>query len=190
MSIAVALAACSSAGTTGTVPSAANGQQQSVADGLGAVLDSAPEAAGGRVLIQKLSIHPKGGVPAILINFLANGPNQAGVPCIDCVNGASTQDNVGLTGPQNYVLTNFVWQYGISFTDISYKGKCRLAWAITAGKKIIDSFSAKLTLTSSGGYVLYALARPRPKYSGAATETGRVSCGKGSQSLQVPLYFE
>ena len=142
------------------------------------------------MLFRKLTMTPNAKTPAILINFLANGPNQAGVPCIDCVNGASTQDNVGLTGPNNYVASNFTWQYGISFTDISYKGKCRLAWAITAGKKTIDSFSAKLNLTSAGGFVLYAVARPRPSYSGPATETGRVTCGKDSQSLQVPLYFQ
>ena len=74
------------------------------------------------------------------MNFVADGPNQGGVPCIDCVNGASSSDNVGMTGPSSYVRTNFVWQYAISFTDISYKGKCKVTWTIAAGKKTIDTF--------------------------------------------------
>ncbi len=88
------------------------------------------------------------------------------------------------------MLANYVWQYEMSFTDISYKGKCKLAWAITNGNKTIDSFSTTLNLTSSGGFVLYAVDRNRPKYSGPATVTGKVTCGKTSASLQAPLQFQ
>lgn len=153
-------------------------------------IGAAAQSPNGVVIFRKISMHPNAGTPVILMNFLANGPNQAGVPCIDCVNGASTSDNVGLTGPSNYVASNFVWQYGTSFTDISYKGKCKLSWDITSGKKTIDTFSKTIDLATAGGFVLYAIARPRPKYSGPATETGKVTCGKTSQSLKVPLQFE
>lgn len=124
------------------------------------------------------------------MNFIANGPNQGGVPCINCVNGASSGDNVGMTGPSSYVLSNTYWQYDISFTDLSYKGKCKVAFAITSGKKTIDSFSASFTLTSAGGFVIYAIARSRPNYSGSATVTGSYTCGKNTGSTAEPLYFE
>jgi hypothetical protein len=125
-----------------------------------------------------------------LINFVSDGPAQGGVPCINCVGGASSSDNIGLTGPSSYVPSGATWQYTLSFTDITFKGKCKLAWAITSGKKTIDSFSATLTLTSAGGFVLYALDRNRPKYSGAATLTGKVTCGANAQTLQAPLEFQ
>lgn len=183
----IALVSCSG----GTLaPSAAGVQPAANVSSLSAVLDSAPQVTGGREIFRKLSIRPDAGSPAILINYLSDGPNQAGVPCIDCVSGASTSDNVGMTGPSSYVLSNFTWQYELSFTDISYKGKCKLSWAIMAGKQKIDSFSATLNLPSAGGYVLYGVARSRPKYSGAATLTGKVTCGKSAPSLQVPLQFE
>ena len=96
-----------------------------------------------------------------------------------------------MTGPSSYVLSNTYWQYAISFTDVSYKGKCKLSWDIVSpSKKTIDSFSASLNLTSSGGYVLYAVARKRPSYSGAATITGKYACGKNTASTQEPLYFQ
>jgi hypothetical protein len=190
LSIAALLVACSSANGGSAVPSGTFGQQASSGDTLNDILDSAPPATGGRALIRKLNLHPAANAPAILINFVGDGPNQGGVPCIDCVNGASTGDNIGMTGPSSYVVSNFVWQYELSFTDISYKGKCKLAWAITDGKKTIDSFSKTLNIPSKGGFVLYAIARNRPKYSGPATLTGKVTCGKASPSLQVPLQFE
>lgn len=191
----VAVGACSSAGTSSTVPPA--GYDDSTAQRtLTAILDAAPIVGGGHLIVRKLSIRPnlppKGGGPATLMNFVADGPNQAGVPCIDCVGGASTGFNIGMTGPYSYVSSNYDWQYTLSFTDISFTGKCKLAWAITAGKKTIDSFSAKIDLKASGegGYVLYAIARAPEKYSGAATLTGKYTCGKESASQQAPLQFE
>ena len=100
------------------------------------------------------------------------------------------QGHIGLTGPSSYVRTGATWQYALSFTDLSYKGKCTLAWEIKAGKKTVDSFSASFKLTSDGGFVLYAVDRARPKYSGPATLTGKYTCGKNSQSAQAPLYFQ
>lgn len=190
LSIAVVLGACS--GPSGNaVPSNAS-PASDTARSLDAVLDSAPAATGGYVLIRKLSIRPDANAPATLINFVADGPAQGGVPCINCVNGASTGDNIGMTGPSSYVLSNTYWQYALSFTDLKYKGKCKLAWAITAARKTLDSFSKTINIPSSaeGGYVLLALNRARPKYSGPATLTGKYTCGAGSSSLQVPLQFQ
>lgn len=186
----VGLASCSGVSGGNPAPPAAGLLRTSDGASVDAILDSAPQVSGGREVFRKLSIRPRVGAPPILINFVANGPNQGGVPCINCVNGASSSDNVGMTGPSSYVLSNFTWQYALSFTDLSYKGKCKLAWAIASGKQTIDSFSASIDITSFPGFVLYAVARPRPKYSGAATLTGKITCGKSVQSLQVPLQFE
>jgi hypothetical protein len=187
---AIALAACSSPFQGGATPSVDTSQAVATGSTPDMVLDSAPEVTGGREVVQKLSIHPNAKSPAILINFVANGPAQGGVPCISCVNGASSNDNIGMTGPSSYVYSGSVWQYALSFTDISYKGKCKLAWAITAGRKTVDSFSATLNLSTAGGFILYALNRNRPKFSGLATLTGKVTCGKNTPSLQVPLEFQ
>lgn len=148
------------------------------------------DVSGGRVVFQKVRMQPAAGAPALIMNFVSDGPAQGGVPCINCVSGASTSDNIGLTGPSSYVLSGDFWQYAISFTDVSYKGKCKVSWAITAGKKTIDSFSASFNLTSTGGFVIYALNRARPKYSGAATVTGKYLCAKNSASASAPLYFQ
>ena len=189
LAVAAALVACSGNGAGSTSPALSTGAAVTTGD-TAAAIDSAPEVAGGREVTQKLSFRPNANSPSILINFVSDGPAQGGVPCINCVNGASSNDNIGLTGPSSYVPSGATWQYTLSFTDITYKGKCKLAWAITAGKKTIDSFSATLTLTSAGGYVLYALNRNRPKYSGAATLTGKVTCGANAQMLQAPLEFQ
>jgi hypothetical protein len=201
LSIVAALAACSGTGSTGTSPALSeNGPAiDAVRAGLSqtpsaqialAALDSAPEVSGGREVTRKLSFSPNAKSTPVLINFVSDGPAQGGVPCIDCVSGASSSDNIGLTGPSSYIPTGATWQYSLSFTDISYKGKCKLAWAITSGKKVVDSFSATLNLTSSGGFVLYALNRSRPKYSGSATLTGKITCASTAQMVQSPLEFQ
>ena len=141
-----ALAACSSGAQGGATPSIVQ-------------INSASE----HVVFQKLSIRPNASSPATLINFVTNGPAQSGVPCINCVSGAQTHDNVGISGPSSYVPTGQEWQYTLSFTDLSYTGKCKLDWSITSGKKTIDSFSATVNLTSAGGFVIYAVDRSRPK---------------------------
>ncbi len=177
--LAFGLVACAGAGRTNTTPFAGAAQT-----------GEGRPATNGVLVFQKASIRPEAGAPALMMNFVANGPNQAGVPCIDCVNGASSGDNVGLTGPSSYVLSNYYWLYEISFTDVSYKGKCKVSWTITSGRKTIDSFSASFKLTTAGGFVLYAKSRSRPNYSGPATLTGKYECGNNSGSTQEPLYFE
>jgi hypothetical protein len=83
-----------------------------------------------------------------------------------------------------------VWQYSMSFTDITFTGNCKLAWSIAAGNKVLDSFSQKTTLKEAGGFVLYGFNRNRPKYSGSAVLMGEVTCGAGSQKTQASLYFQ
>lgn len=189
--LVVALTACSNGAAGNATPAAASAAAPE-ASTIDQILDSAPEVGGGREVFRPLAIHPNANTPAILINFVSDGPAQGGVPCIDCVNGASTGDNVGLTGPSSYVLTGATWQYSISFTDLHYKGKCKVAWAITTSKKTLDSFSASFNIASSaeGGFILYAMNRGRPKYSGPATLTGKATCGSEHPSLKAPLQFE
>lgn len=178
MSVALALAACSASNQVGATPSAGSGQTLS------------SSATGGYEVFRPLAMHPRAGARAFLMNFVANGPNQGGVPCIACVGGASSSDNIGMTGPSSYVLAGTYWQYTISYTDISYVGSCKLTYDISSGKKTIDKFSKTIHLTSAGGFVLYAIARPRPKYSGPATLKGTVTCGNDTQSAQAPLEFQ
>jgi hypothetical protein len=190
LSSIAALSACSATGQSAAPPATAAVTQVAPESTIQRALDSAPAVTGGFSVTKALPIHPDAGGPAILINFISNGPAQGGVPCIACVNGASSNDNIGLTGPSSYVYKGSTWQYSLSFTDLTYKGKCKLAWAITSGQKTIDSFSVTINLDSSGGFVLYALNRSRPKYSGSATVTGKVTCGKQSPSLQAPIEFQ
>jgi hypothetical protein len=174
---AVALNACANSSTGGATPSTATGRTLAL-------------ATGDQEFFHPLVIHPKAGARAFLMNWVADGPAQAGVPCVSCVTKAATRDNIGMTGPSSYVVAGATWQYTISFTDIGYVGNCKLAWDISTGKKSIDAFSKTLKLASKGGYVIYGLDRARPKYSGSATLTGTVTCGSGTQSASAPLEFE
>jgi hypothetical protein len=190
--LVLALVGCSNGAGSSVAPSMVSGGSQSVQSSIDQVLDSAPEVAGGHAVIHPLSIHAGPNTPAILINFVSDGPAQGGVPCIACVYGASSSDTIGLTGPSSYIPAGatVTWQYSLSFTDINYKGKCKVAWAITSPKKTLDSFAASFNLTSTGGFVLYALNRVRPKYSGPATLTGKATCGAEHPSLKAPLEFQ
>jgi len=188
LALFAALVACSGSMGGSATPAAA-GQQLQSTDSVGAALDTAPEAGGGRLAFKRLAIRPDAGAPPIIINFVSDGVAQANVPCISCVSGVSSGDDVGLTGPTSYIPNGATWQYSISFTDVFYKGKCTVAWAITSGAKKIDSFSASFNVTGAG-YALYGLDRSRPSYHGGATLTGRVTCGKSKPSLQIPLHFQ
>ncbi len=95
----VSLAACGGPGAgAGATPLAASAQARSAQPSLDAILDSAPEVTNGRMIQKSTAMRPAAGIPPILINFIANGPNQGGVPCISCVSGASSGDNIGMTG--------------------------------------------------------------------------------------------
>jgi hypothetical protein len=156
-----------------------------------AALDSAPSVATPSRAITRhvATIHPDAKAPPFLINFVTAGPDVGGVPCISCVNSASTPANIGLSAPENYVETGAVWQYAMSFTDITFKGNCKLAWSIAAGKKVIDSFSTK-TSAKAGTFKMFGFDRNRPSYSGSAVLMGKVTCGPTSQTTQTTLYFQ
>ncbi len=186
---AVAVAACGGVNGAATTPSVSRAMSPSQPT-IDSILDSAPEVAGGRVATHAIAVPARKKLPGILINFVANGPAQGGVPCAGCVNGASSGDTLGLTGPSSYVLTGTYWQYTLSFSDLTYVGKCKIAWGITAGTKILDKFSTSYAISKAGGWYIFDFNRARPKYSGPALLTGKVTCGKQSPSLQVPLEFQ
>ncbi|MBV8198495.1 MAG: hypothetical protein JO263_10195 [Candidatus Eremiobacteraeota bacterium] len=190
MSAVIALAACGGITGAATTPSTGNVQASSSQPTIDSILDSAPEVSGARFAMHKIQVSAKRHLPGFLINFVANGPSQGGVPCASCVNGASTTNNLGLTGPSSYVLKNFYWEYQISFSDLTYVGECKLAWGITHGKTVLDKFSTPVSIKSAGGWYIYFFSRPRIKYSGPAVLTGKVTCGKSAQSLSAPLEFQ
>ena len=151
--------------------------------------DTGAFAAPSRVLFHPLAFAPHA-AQAILMDFVATGPAQGGVPCTGCVEGASGGDTIGLTGPSNLVPKGATWQYSLAFTDISYKGTCTFSWKIANGAKTIDAFSAKLKIPQAGGWYLYGVDRRAESYSGAATVTGQVVCGSHKQSTSAPMVFE
>jgi hypothetical protein len=155
-------------------------------------LDAAPLQPGdARLAFVSLRGNPSPDVvPAFLVNFVASGPYQTGVPCYKCVKGAQTTFNIGLSAPYNYVTSGSTWQYVTSFTTVSFAGSCKVAWTITAGQKVIDSFSTTATGVIAHGSYIYGLNRVRPAYSGAATLSSKVTCKAGSQTATAPMYFQ
>jgi hypothetical protein len=195
--LALLLSACSEGIGSPSAPSASSAAVGSDDVALStrtalAALDSAPILINpGQEVICRLPIHPNAKSMPFLINFVSGGEAQKGVPCFSCVSGAQTKDNVGLTGPDSYIPTGATWQYTLSFTDITFKGTCKLAWAIAAGKKVIDQFAVTVKITQAGGFALYGINRGRPSYSGSAVLTGKVTCGSGApQTTQTALLFE
>ncbi len=154
-----------------------------------APVDGASFAAPSRVLFRPLAFTPHA-AQAILLDFVATGPAQGGVPCTGCVEGVSNGDSVGLTGPSNLVPKHGVWQYVLAFTDVSYKGSCTLTWTIAGGAKTIDTFSARVKIPQAGGWYLYGTNRNPETYSGPATLTGKVACGSHKQSTTAPMAFQ
>ena len=172
------LCACSGV-VTGSGPAAV--PEQASANG-------ASYAVPSRVLFHPLAFTPHA-AQAILVDFVASGPAQGGVPCTGCVNGAGG-DTIGLTGPSNLVPKHVVWQYSLAFTDVSYKGSCTLTWTIANGAKTIDTFSAKIKIPQAGGWYLFGTNRNPETYSGSATLTGQVACGSHKQSTSAPMVFQ
>jgi hypothetical protein len=202
--VALLLSGCSGALGGTSTPSASSAQSDSTATSSGtddvalstrtamAALDAAPMVTSpSRVVTRRLPIQPNANGPAFLIDFVEAGEALSGVPCIDCVDDATSGDNIGLTGPINYVAKGATWQYTLSFSVSKLNTTCKLAWAIAKGKTVIDSFAKSFKVKGTGGYVVYGINRPRPSYSGPAELTGKVTCGKaGSQTTQAPLYFQ
>jgi hypothetical protein len=126
-----------------------------------------------------------------LLNFVATGPDISGVPCLGCVNGTEG-DTFGMSIPDNYVPTGASWDYIMSFTSITYAGTCKLSWAITSGKKVVDKFAFNEKISTPGSPYVYAIARSRPSYSGSAMLTGQLSCHGGgkAQETTAPMIFQ
>ncbi len=158
-----------------------------------AALDSAPDAgAPSRAIERRIAttIRPNAKEPAFLINFVYAGAPIPNLPCFGCIPGISSGDDIGLPGTNNLVPSNSDWQYGLTFSDLTFVGNCKMSWSIAAGKKVLDSFSTKAEVAGGGGFYLYGLNRSRPKYSGTAVLMARVACGKGAQTTQTSLYFQ
>jgi hypothetical protein len=166
--------------------------KQASSQSIDAILESAPQVT-LHVLAAPSRANPAllpAAAPKFLLNFVASGPTGKKLPCFDCVNGKEA-GTFGIADPDNYVLSDRIWTYIISFTSVTFTGKCKLAWAITAGSKVIDSFSGTATVGSIGVYDYWGF-RNRPSYSGSATLTGKLSCTGGgpAQTATAPLVFQ
>jgi hypothetical protein len=158
-----------------------------------AALDSAPDAgAPTRAIVHHIATTMRADAkePAFLINFVYAGAPIPGLPCFGCVSNISSGDDIGLPGTNNLVPSKSYWQYGLTFSDLTFVGNCKLSWSIAAGTKVLDSFSVKAKVTGGGGFYLYDFNRKDPKYSGNAVLMGKVACGKGAQTAQTSLYYE
>jgi hypothetical protein len=155
-----------------------------------AALDFAPDAgAPTRALSRRIpAFRPNAKEPPFIINLVYAGAAISGLPCFGCVGGEP--DGLLLPGTNNLVPADSVWQYGLTFSDLTFTGNCKMSWSIAAGKKVLDSFSTKYTIKTAGGLYIFDFNRNRPKYSGSAVLAGKVTCGAGSQTTQAALYFE
>ena len=142
-----------------------------------------------RTEIHSQNVRPAVASPTFIINFIATGPNQSGVPCFNCVNGASGA-TIGLPYPDNVVPANYYWQYNISWTNVSFNGTCKVTLEITAGAKKLDSTSANVTGITSAGSYDWAFARLHPTYTGLATAEGKVKCGTTTQKTSTTMIFQ
>lgn len=145
-----------------------------------------------RAAFMRVPIIPDKAAPLVLASFVEVGPDQTGVPCFNCVSGAGTTFNIGLTGPYNYVTAGAggFWQYTMGFTTLKITGtSCNLAFSVAAGKTVLKSWSFTATgLVQFGGY-LYGF-NETVAHHGAAVFVGKVTCGTASSSVKTPLYFQ
>jgi hypothetical protein len=119
-----------------------------------------------------------------------SGPAIGKFPCFGCIRGVKSQDDVGLPVPNNCVPSGDLWEYFVSWTNVTFTGNCKLSWTIAAAKKVLENFSYEAKDLSGGPY-LYGFDRSRPSYSGPATLTAGVDCsGAGKQSTSAPLIFQ
>jgi hypothetical protein len=192
--LVVGLAGCGALTTApsvlGSAPSA-----QAAASGedamIQAALDSAPNDSGWAFAVAPLPVAPKVKSPQVLMNFIATGYPEKGLPCFTCVKKVHTKDDVGLPGPYNYVFDGDAWTYTVSYTDISFKGNCKLAVAITSKAKTIDKFATSANHNKPGFYYLYWDTRNFPAYSGSATVTAALTCPHaGTQKTSAAIVFE
>lgn len=175
----IAATGCGGSTTGPTVPGAAQLQPANATD------------SGWGFSAQHFLAGPNAKAPAILMNFVATGYPYKGLPCFTCVKGVQTKDNIGLPGPYNDIPHGKSWMYTVSYTDVSFKGNCKLAVTIASKNKTIDNFSTTAKNNKPTFYYMYWNTRKFPKYTGSATVTASLSCsGAGSQSTSAQIFFE
>jgi hypothetical protein len=154
-------------------------------------LDTAPSDSEWSVAAAPLAGPAKATTPQTLLNFIATGYPEKGLPCFGCVKKVHTKADVGLPGPFNYVYHGDRSLYIVSFTDVSFKGNCKLAVAVTSKKTVIDKFGTTAKNNKPNYYYLYWNTRSFPSYSGLATMTASLSCPhNGTQKTSAPIFFE
>lgn len=157
-------------------------------------LDAAPRTpvfAGAAAYRLPVPVRPDAAAPTVLANFVAAGPAQSGVPCFNCVSGAQTTFNIGLTGPYNYVTpAPTYWQYTLGFTTLKLTvTSCTLSFAITSGHTVVGSWSYVATgLVQYGGYI-YGF-NEKFTHHGAALLTAKITCGTAKSAVKTTLYFQ
>ena len=143
------------------------------------------------IAVMRTGMRPDVSTTYYLINFVTVGPSQSGTPCFNCVKGAGSTFNYGITGAYNYIQSSEQAQYSISFTDLSNTANCTLSMAITNGATTIDKFSYVLKAPASMSSYIVGFNRTRPKYSGLAVLTGKIDCAaKGAQTTTAQLSFQ
>lgn len=192
ISICAAAALLSPCGSFAATTSRVASWQALSARTAAAAAERAPETVGVlHVLHMPAPARPLAASSSFIINFVAAGINAGGLPCFDCVNGASGF-TFGLPGPFNYVYTNTYQQYNVTWTNISFAGNCKVSVATASGKTKIQSASATVKgITSGLGTYDYAFPLEHPSsYSGPAVLTGEVKCGSETQTTTASLIYE
>lgn len=129
--------------------------------------------------------------PLILATMVETGLNQTGVPCINCVSGAQTSANVGLTYPLSYVAATVPsLQYVFFFSDFNFTGKCKFSVTVTAGTTVL--FNAPFSLNVTPGFQTYsATGGSRPSYTGPALLVGKIVCPHTAvTTAKSTMYFQ
>jgi hypothetical protein len=141
-----------------------------------------------KAAMMRMPATPDTGALPYIIGFVTVGPDQTGVPCFNCVNGAQTTFNIGLTAPYNYIESGEAALFTIALTNISNTSNCTLSWAITSGAKTIDHFSYILKAPQKQSSYVVGFDRNRPSFTGQALLTGKLDCGgKGAQTTTATL---
>ncbi|MBD5653549.1 MAG: hypothetical protein IAI50_00010 [Candidatus Eremiobacteraeota bacterium] len=165
-------------------------EEQSTETGF-AAMASSPVATGG-VKIRAVvlpAVRLPAGSPSFFTNTILSGAAVDGVPCFNCVNGAPATA-LGVPAPFNYIPSGTVQQYNVSWTDLTFKGKCTVYITIASGKTVIQSQNYPVSgITAPGAYDL-GFNFAAVTYSGPAMATGKVTCGKTSSSVTARLIFE
>jgi len=156
-----------------------------------AALDSAPEVPAvlvGRSFPTRFGPDITPSSP-FYTNFVATTPYFASnLPCFSCVNGTE-QDTLGMAVPYNYVATGSEHTYIVSWTSLNYKGSCKVAVSVAAGKTVVYAFSHVFTGIGDGAYDAFYNAGST-SFSGAAIVAAKVTCGKTSSPSKAPIIFQ